>query len=163
VAVLQPKDLLPSDIGVRMEDRSWPYVKQVYGGGEWGHIHTHTNTQSCFGLRHWGNRHTRTCGQKNCDNQANPASTCIVISCVCVCICLCVCVCACIGDMCFLAGGRQAVRRTEVRLACSPTDRIHLLVREPDFCHYIFVIYSPALCTLRHYAPKSEPTPVGNA
>ncbi len=43
VAVLHAKDLLPADIGVRMETRSWPYVKQVYGGGELTHTHTHTH------------------------------------------------------------------------------------------------------------------------
>lgn len=28
-----------------------------------------------------------------------------------------------------------------------------MLVREPDFCSYIFVLYSPALCELEAYQP----------
>ena len=57
------------------------------------------------------------------------------------------------GDECFLARGRRATRHTEVRIACSPDQRVHLLVREPDFCSYIFVVYSPALCGLPAYKP----------
>jgi hypothetical protein len=55
-----------------------------------------------------------------------------------------------------LAGNRRVVRRTEVRIACSPDDRLHLLIREPDFCSYIWVIYSPALCTLPEYQPAKK-------
>jgi hypothetical protein len=28
-----------------------------------------------------------------------------------------------------------------------------MLVREPDFCQYVFVIYSPALCTVDKFKP----------
>ncbi|KAF5829741.1 hypothetical protein DUNSADRAFT_15565 [Dunaliella salina] len=59
------------------------------------------------------------------------------------------------GHKCFLAGGRQEVRSTEVRIACSPDRRLHMLVREPDFCSYIFVLYSPAVCEL----PMLQPIP----
>ena len=45
-----------------------------------------------------------------------------------------------------LAGNRRVVRKSEARMACSPDGRLHMLVREPEFCHYVFVIYSPALC-----------------
>jgi hypothetical protein len=88
----------------------------------------------------------------------------------------------CAGDVCVLGGGVQVVRRTEVsaglciawgdsccwvsaplcapplqvRLACSPDRSFHFLVREPQFCSYIFVIYSPALCTV----PEFHPIPI---
>lgn len=57
------------------------------------------------------------------------------------------------GDECVLAKGRRAIRNTEVRIACSPDERMHLLVREPDFCSYIFVLYVPALCELPEFYP----------
>ena len=58
------------------------------------------------------------------------------------------------GDECMLGGGRRVVRRTEVRIACSPDRRLRLLIREPDFCHYVYVLYSPALCLLDEFKPK---------
>eukprot|EP00955_Chlamydomonas_euryale_P020446 216776-Chlamydomonas_euryale.AAC.1 len=48
------------------------------------------------------------------------------------------------GDECVLAGGRRVERSVEARIACSPDGRLNMLVREPDFCTYVFVIYSPA-------------------
>lgn len=57
------------------------------------------------------------------------------------------------GHECVLAGGRREVRSTEVRIACSPDRRLHILVREPDFCSYIFVLYSPAMCELGMFQP----------
>lgn len=57
------------------------------------------------------------------------------------------------GNECVLGGGRRAVRKTEVRIACSPDGKLHMLVREPDFCHYIFVIYTPALCKAERFKP----------
>ncbi|GAX75433.1 hypothetical protein CEUSTIGMA_g2877.t1 [Chlamydomonas eustigma] len=72
-----------------MQDKSWPYVKQVYSGGE----------------------------------------------------------------ECVLAGNRRVIRKTEARVACSPDEQMHMLVREPDFCQYVFVIYSPALCQVEKFKP----------
>jgi hypothetical protein len=60
------------------------------------------------------------------------------------------------GDVCTLAGGRRAKREVEARFACSPDGKLHMLVREPDFCKYVFVIYSPALCELERYKPRSR-------
>jgi hypothetical protein len=65
--------------------------------------------------------------------------------------------CSFAGQMCVLGGGREVPRRTEVRIACSPDARLHFLVREPDFCQYIFVIYSPSLCSLPEYKPAPKP------
>eukprot|EP00983_Pelagomonas_calceolata_P047916 1140847-Pelagomonas_calceolata.AAC.2 len=80
-----------------------------------------------------------------------------------VCYKLCVCTahthtyihtpCCAAGHECVLAGGRREVRSTEVRIACSPDRRLHILVREPDFCSYIFVLYSPAMCELGMFQP----------
>jgi len=58
------------------------------------------------------------------------------------------------GDECVLGGGRRATRRTEARIVCSPDGRLRFLVREPDFCSYVYVIYSPALCAVAHYQPQ---------
>lgn len=66
------------------------------------------------------------------------------------------------GQVCTLGGGKRVVRRTEVRIACSPDKKLRLLVREPDFCRYIFVIYSPGLCQVEQYSPKDVPTPISN-
>ncbi|KAL6764757.1 hypothetical protein V8C86DRAFT_1367634 [Haematococcus lacustris] len=60
------------------------------------------------------------------------------------------------GDECVLANNRRVIRRSEVRIACSPDDKIHLLVREPDFCTYIWVIYSPSLCSIPSFQPTSK-------
>jgi hypothetical protein len=40
-----------------------------------------------------------------------------------------------------------------VRIACSPDGDLHLLVREPDFCQYVLVVYSPALCSVPEFSP----------
>jgi hypothetical protein len=58
--------------------------------------------------------------------------------------------------VCTLAGGKRARRQVEARFACSPDNKLHMLAREPDFCHYVFVIYSPALCKLERYKPRSR-------
>ncbi|MEW5307448.1 MAG: hypothetical protein WDW36_009843 [Sanguina aurantia] len=62
------------------------------------------------------------------------------------------------GQECVLAGGRKAVRRSEVRLACSPDSKLRILIREPDFCHYVFIIYVPQLCDMPFYAARASQT-----
>ncbi|MEW5317451.1 MAG: hypothetical protein WDW38_008745 [Sanguina aurantia] len=62
------------------------------------------------------------------------------------------------GQECVLAGGRKAVRRSEVRLACSPDSKLRILIREPDFCHYVFIIYVPQLCDMPFYAARALQT-----
>ena len=57
------------------------------------------------------------------------------------------------GEECVLAGNRRVVRKTEARIVCSPDSKVHMLVREPQFCHYVFVIYSPAMCSLDKFKP----------
>lgn len=89
-ATLHTLDLLPNLIGL-LSQMDWPYVKQVYSG----------------------------------------------------------------GDECILGGGgRRVLRKAEARIACSPDQRIHMLVREPDFCSYVYVVYSPSLCEVPHFKPK---------
>jgi hypothetical protein len=39
------------------------------------------------------------------------------------------------GDACS-AEGRRLPRRVELRVACSPDARLHMLVREPEFCRW---------------------------
>lgn len=62
------------------------------------------------------------------------------------------------GQECILAGGRKAVRRSEVRLACSLDSKLRILIREPDFCHYVFIIYVPQLCDMPFYAARALQT-----
>ena len=59
----------------------------------------------------------------------------------------------CAGEECVLAGNRRVIRKTEARIVCSPDSKVHMLVREPQFCHYIFVIYTPAMCSLDKFKP----------
>jgi hypothetical protein len=59
------------------------------------------------------------------------------------------------GDECVLAGGRRVVRRVEARIACSPDSSTYMLVREPDFCSYVFVVFTPSLCGLEYYKPRA--------
>ncbi|KAG2496044.1 hypothetical protein HYH03_005965 [Edaphochlamys debaryana] len=61
------------------------------------------------------------------------------------------------GDECVLGGGRRVVRRVEARIACSPDAGTYMLIREPDFCTYTFVVYTPALCALDYYKPRPRP------
>lgn len=58
------------------------------------------------------------------------------------------------GDRCDLERGRSRSRQVEARLACSPDGELRLLIREPEFCKYIFVVYSPALCELDAFKPR---------
>ncbi|KXZ53821.1 hypothetical protein GPECTOR_6g739 [Gonium pectorale] len=60
------------------------------------------------------------------------------------------------GDECVLGGGRRVVRRVEARVACSPDSNTYMLVREPDFCTYTFVIFVPELCALDYYKPRPK-------
>jgi hypothetical protein len=66
------------------------------------------------------------------------------------------------GDACTLKGGKTAQRSVQARFACSPDGQLHLLVREPDFCTYIFVVYSPALCALERYKPFGAQLPTSS-
>lgn len=59
------------------------------------------------------------------------------------------------GDECVLQDIHRK-RSTEVRIACSPDSNLHVLVREPDLCTYVYVVYSPTLCTLQRYQPVSK-------
>ncbi len=56
-----------------------------------------------------------------------------------------------------MAGGVERERRAEVRFACSPDGGQHMLVREPAFCSYVVVVYSPALCGVGDYKPVQRP------
>jgi len=58
------------------------------------------------------------------------------------------------GDECVLAKGRRMRRRTEVRFACSPDGHTYMLVREPDYCTYVVVVYAQALCALPELSPR---------
>lgn len=42
-------------------------------------------------------------------------------------------------------------RSTELRLACSPDDQSHMIIREPAQCMYIIVLYLPSLCSVPAY------------
>ena len=59
------------------------------------------------------------------------------------------------GDMCSQEGYKKA-RTTQVRLVCSPDQNAHMLVREPEFCSYIVVLYLPVLCNEKLMAPKQR-------
>eukprot|EP00879_Flechtneria_rotunda_P021485 GHRR01022642.1.p1 GENE.GHRR01022642.1~~GHRR01022642.1.p1 ORF type:complete len:613 (+),score=206.25 GHRR01022642.1:336-2174(+) len=56
------------------------------------------------------------------------------------------------GEMC-TAEGRGRPRQVELRVACSPDKKWHMLVREPEFCKYIMVLYHPLLCSVPAYKP----------
>ena len=60
------------------------------------------------------------------------------------------------GDTCHLSGGKKVARRTEVRIACSPDSRVHMLIREPDYCSYVFVLYVPQLCVVEGFQPEAK-------
>ncbi len=62
-----------------------------------------------------------------------------------------------------LGGGRRVVRRVEARLACSPDANTYMLIREPDFCTYVYVIYVPQLCKLEYYKPRPKEGAAGAA
>lgn len=55
------------------------------------------------------------------------------------------------------------MRKSEVRIACSFDSNIHMLVREPDFCQYVFVIYSPSLCKVERFKPRVKVQARGQA
>lgn len=56
---------------------------------------------------------------------------------------------------CTQVSGRAVDRQVELRAACSPDTALHLLVREPEFCRYIMVLYHPHLCKVRELKPVS--------
>eukprot|EP00775_Hariotina_reticulata_P011589 gene11589-11733_t len=60
------------------------------------------------------------------------------------------------GEKCTHEGKGRA-RQVELRLACSPNKNWHMLVREPDFCRYIMVLYHPSMCTIQRYKPVPRP------
>lgn len=49
--------------------------------------------------------------------------------------------------------GKGRARSVELRVTCSPHKSMQLLIREPEFCRYIMVLYHPALCSLPRYRP----------
>lgn len=42
-----------------------------------------------------------------------------------------------------------ACRSTELRLACSPDQEAHMVIREPAQCLYIITLYIPGLCQVQ--------------
>ena len=52
------------------------------------------------------------------------------------------------GDSCNLGGDKETARTAEVRIACSPDSQQHLVMREPEQCQYIIVMYDPGVCEL---------------
>ena len=50
------------------------------------------------------------------------------------------------GDPCEVEEGGKQPRQTELRIACSPDPERHLLMREPQQCQYVMVLYEPSLC-----------------
>lgn len=56
------------------------------------------------------------------------------------------------GESC-MVDGKAVDRQVELRAACSPDSSLHLLVREPNFCRYIMVLYHPELCEVDRLMP----------
>lgn len=56
------------------------------------------------------------------------------------------------GEACNV-NGKSIDRQVELRAACSPDSSLHLLVREPNFCQYIMVLYHPQLCGVDRLKP----------
>lgn len=53
------------------------------------------------------------------------------------------------------------LRSATVKVACSPDDAAHLIVREPEQCYYNIVAYSPAACSVSALSKKKLQKPVG--
>ena len=51
-------------------------------------------------------------------------------------------------------------RSTELRLACSPDEEAHMIVREPAQCMYIITVYLPGLCQATQGALLNSVIPV---
>ncbi|KAF8066329.1 P4H4 [Scenedesmus sp. PABB004] len=68
------------------------------------------------------------------------------------------------GEACTGEGGGRP-RQVELRLACSPAAPRgwRMLVREPEFCRYVVVLYHPALCALPRFKPVPRPGRGGGA
>lgn len=60
------------------------------------------------------------------------------------------------GEMCSLDQGGSRARETELRIACSPDDQQHLLIREPEQCRYVMVLFEPSLCTVPGFGRPPE-------
>lgn len=59
------------------------------------------------------------------------------------------------GEPCGSEGAGKP-RTVELRVACSPHKTMQLLIREPQFCQYVMVLYHPELCHLPRYKPVSK-------
>jgi hypothetical protein len=74
----------------------------------------------------------------------------------CCCCCrsrCCCCYCCCAGGEKCGNEGAGKPRQVELRFACSPHNSWRMLVREPQFCSYVVVVYHPGLCKVPRYAP----------
>ena len=60
------------------------------------------------------------------------------------------------GDRCEGSNGARQARETELRIACSPDEEPHLLMREPVECQYIMVLYDPGLCNVAGHEAKPD-------
>jgi hypothetical protein len=63
------------------------------------------------------------------------------------------------GEKCGNEGAGKP-RQVELRFACSPHNSWRMLVREPQFCSYVVVVYHPGLCKVPRYTPvpvKQQP------
>ncbi|KAL4428789.1 hypothetical protein ABPG77_005227, partial [Micractinium sp. CCAP 211/92] len=49
---------------------------------------------------------------------------------------------------------RSILRRSELRLMCSPDQDAHITVSEPEQCIYLLELYMPQLCEVEGYAPE---------
>ncbi|KAL4451647.1 hypothetical protein ABPG75_007309 [Micractinium tetrahymenae] len=52
---------------------------------------------------------------------------------------------------------RAILRRTELRLMCSPDQDAHITVSEPEQCAYVLELYMPQLCKVEGYSPELPP------
>jgi hypothetical protein len=67
------------------------------------------------------------------------------------------------GEKCGSEGAGKP-RQVELRFACSPhKNSWRMLVREPQFCSYVVVVYHPGLCKVPRYAPVPKQKPQASA
>ncbi len=144
-AVLEELDLMPDSRRALLMHKEWPYVKQVYSGGEkvdsgcrgscegcpritnsWALL------RSCRGGVRAGRRQARRAQERGSYRMfARQQGACVQ--------------------------GLSSLYDDIPLLASTP--KVHMLVREPEFCHYIFVVYSPALCQVEKYKPTQLAQP----